>query len=205
MTPFKSGWTALSCYPTPASDAVHGIDIRLARDPAGSLTLQYVLRADMLHVRIPPKAPSVRADGLWTHTCFEAFIAPAVGAAYYALNFSPSLQSAIYSFGAYRQGMSPTDVTVPPRLAVRSFDDRLELDAIIRLDDLKALQGAHTLKLAATAVVEDEGGTLSYWALKHAPGKPDFHHQDGFVLELPVPAGDRLASRSVGKPMDPPK
>jgi hypothetical protein len=54
----------------------------------------------------------------------------------------------------------------------------------VGLHELSALQGAHTLKLALTAVIEDSSGTLSYWALKHAPNKPDFHHSDGFVLEL---------------------
>jgi hypothetical protein len=186
MTPFKSEWTALACHPTAVSGAVRGVDIRLAREASGSLTLRYVLRAHMLHVRIPPMAAPARADGLWAHTCFEAFIAPAAaGVAYYELNFSPSRQWAIYSFEAYRQGMSPTDVTVPPQLTVRAFDDRLELDATFGLDGLKDLRAAHTLKLAVSAVVEDDSGTLSYWALKHAPGRPDFHHGDGFVLELP--------------------
>lgn len=186
MTPFNSEWTPLAGYPTAVSGAVRGVDIRVAREASGALTLRYLLHADMLHVRIPPAAPPTRADGLWAHTCFEAFIAPgAQGAPYYELNFSPSRQWALYSFEAYRQGMSPTDVTVPPKLTVRAFDDRLELSATIGLDDLKGLRAAHTLKLAVTAVVEDDSGTLSYWALKHAPDKPDFHHRDGFVLELP--------------------
>jgi hypothetical protein len=186
MTHFKSEWTALACYPTTLSGAVRGVDIRLAREPSGSLNIRYVLRADMFHVRIPPKVPPARADGLWAHTCFEAFIAPAGAAgAYYELNFSPSLQWAIYSFEAYRQSMSPADVSAPPEVTVRTFDDRLELDATIGLDDLKGLRAAPTLKLAVAAVVEDDSGTLSYWALKHAPGKPDFHRGDGFVLELP--------------------
>ena len=103
---------------------------------------------------------------------------------YYELNFSPSRQWAIYRFSRYREGMSPTDVTAPPELHVRRFDDRLELEAVIRLPDLTALEAGCTLKLALTAVVEDNSGTLSYWALKHAPGKPDFHHPNGFVLEL---------------------
>jgi hypothetical protein len=42
-----------------------------------------------------------------------------------------------------------------------------------------------SLALALSAVVEDEHGGLSYWALKHPPGKPDFHHPDLFVLHLP--------------------
>ncbi|HEY6923377.1 MAG TPA: DOMON-like domain-containing protein [Steroidobacteraceae bacterium] len=185
MTPLESEWIALASYPTAPGGAVRGVDIRIAREPRGSLTLQYVLRADMLHLRVPPTARPARADGLWMHTCFEAFIASAAAStAYYELNFSPSLQWAIYSFEAYRQGMSPTAVTVPPKLTVRAFDDRLELDAAIELHDLQALGATHTLKLAVTAVIEDDSGTLSYWALKHAPGKPDFHHPDGFALEL---------------------
>ena len=35
-----------------------------------------------------------------------------------------------------------------------------------------------------TAVVEDDRGSLSYWALRHAPGNPDFHDPDAFALEL---------------------
>jgi len=35
-----------------------------------------------------------------------------------------------------------------------------------------------------SAVIEEESGTLSYWALRHAPGRADFHHPDGFALEL---------------------
>jgi len=175
---------SLTRYAAASSDVVHGIDIRVHRVPK-SLTFQYVLRADMRRVRVPFSEASVRTDGLWRHTCFEAFIASA-DAGYYELNFSPSAQWAIYSFQGYRERMSPVDVMAPPDLAVRHFDDRLEVDATVRTDDLVALREAHTLKLAVTAVIEDDSGTLSYWALKHAPGKPDFHHTDGFVLELPT-------------------
>jgi len=186
MTPCKSEWTALACYPTTLTDAVRGINVCVQLDPSGLLTVRYVLRAETLHVRVPPPQPAARADGLWKHTCFEAFIAPGdPHEGYYELNFSPSSEWAIYSFAAYRKGMSPTEVRAPPGLAVRRFDDRLELDAALDLADLKGLREAPTLKLAVTAVVEDDSGNLTYWALKHAAGKPDFHHQDGFVLELP--------------------
>jgi hypothetical protein len=52
------------------------------------------------------------------------------------------------------------------------------------LHDLIGLQGTPHLRVALSAVVEEENGTLSYWALRHAPGKADFHCPDGFVLEL---------------------
>lgn len=41
-------------------------------------------------------------------------------------------------------------------------------------------------RAAITAVIEEADGTKSYWALAHPAGKPDFHHPDGFVLELNV-------------------
>ena len=34
------------------------------------------------------------------------------------------------------------------------------------------------------AVIEEESGAISYWALRHA-GKPDFHQASAFALELP--------------------
>jgi hypothetical protein len=40
--------------------------------------------------------------------------------------------------------------------------------------------------LGLSAVIEEMNGRLSYWALAHPPGKPDFHHADCFALELPA-------------------
>jgi hypothetical protein len=40
------------------------------------------------------------------------------------------------------------------------------------------------LRLGLAAIVEDKARVLSYWALKHPAEKPDFHHADGFVVEL---------------------
>jgi hypothetical protein len=39
-------------------------------------------------------------------------------------------------------------------------------------------------RLGVSAVIEESDGAKSYWALKHAPGKPDFHHADSFAYEL---------------------
>jgi hypothetical protein len=183
MTFVETQWAPLVGYGS-RGDSTRGVDVRVRRKEPDALVFEYVLRAEMPRIRVPSGQPPGRADGLWKHTCFEAFIAVADAQRYYELNFSPSGRWAIYSFSGYRSGMSPTDVTVPPELDVRRFDDRLELDASIRLSDLIAREGGRTLKLALTAVVEDDSGTLSYWALQHAPGKPDFHHPDGFVLEL---------------------
>ena len=49
------------------------------------------------------------------------------------------------------------------------------------------LPAAGDWRLGLTAVVEETGGRISYWALAHPAGRPDFHRADCFVLELPAP------------------
>ena len=48
-----------------------------------------------------------------------------------------------------------------------------------------ALPWDRTGELGISAVIEEQDGRLSYWALAHPPGKPDFHHRDCFALRLP--------------------
>lgn len=178
----ETQWASLVGHATNGGGPVHGIDVGVRKGQPGELVFQYLLRGHMSRVRIPAaQQVPARTDGLWKHTCFEAFIVDPELPGYHEVNFSPSRQWAAYRFSGYREGMSPDDVTSAPVVAVRRLDDRLELDATLRL---ASLQGGRTLKLALTAVVEDDSGTLSYWALRHAPGKPDFHHPNGFVLEL---------------------
>jgi hypothetical protein len=183
MTFVATQWAPLVGYGS-HSDAIGAVDVRVRSREPHELIFQYVLRAQMSRIRVPSAQSPDRADDLWKHTCFEAFIAVSGVPGYHELNFSPSGRWAIYGFSAYRDGMSPTNVTVSPVLDVRRFDDRLELDVAIRLPDLVGRLAGRMLKLALSTVVEDDSGTLSYWALKHAPGKPDFHHPDSFALEL---------------------
>ena len=42
------------------------------------------------------------------------------------------------------------------------------------------------IALGLSAVIEEADGNVSYWALAHPPGKPDFHHSDCLALELPA-------------------
>ena len=49
-----------------------------------------------------------------------------------------------------------------------------------------AIDGPGAWEAAIAAVIEEANGTKSYWALAHPSEKPDFHHPDGFVLELPA-------------------
>ncbi|HET9391598.1 MAG TPA: DOMON-like domain-containing protein [Steroidobacteraceae bacterium] len=176
----------LAAHPSSPSEAIGGLEVDVRAGADGVLTLSYVLWGDMTRIRLPAAEAiatedSRRADGLWKHTCFEAFLARAGSSEYCELNFSPAGQWAAYHFDSYRQGMRPLELGAAPRVSVRRARERLELDAHVRL--LPADNTDH-MKLALCAVVEEESGTLRYWAARHPTGNPDFHHPDGFILEL---------------------
>jgi hypothetical protein len=175
----------LICHPaTPASPAVQGIEVLIARDAEGALHLGYVLHADVSQVKVPPQKEPQRMDGLWKHTCFEAFIADAEGPGYCELNFAPSSEWAAYRFTGYREGMAPLDIETLRLVGVKPGERGLGLNAVVQWNGAPELRASARNRAALTAVVEESDGRISYWALRHPPGKPDFHHPDGFVLEL---------------------
>ena len=160
------------------------IDVEAARPRPGSLVLRYVVTGRMADLRLPPVAAPARADGLWRHTCFEAFVRASPGAAYYEFNIAPSSQWAAYRFGDYRSGMSVASEVSAPRIEVQSNGGCFDLRASLALDRLPGLPGDTEWRLGLSAVIEEAGGGISYWALAHPPGKADFHHSDCLALEL---------------------
>lgn len=183
-------------HPDIPSDGVHRVAASAELAGPDSLRFQYALEADPLLVRVPPPVTDpARTDKLWAHTCFEAFVGLAQSPAYLELNFSPSGQWAVYRFDAYRQGMAPA-LDAAPRLALRHGKGRLELQAEVGLNELlrslgHAGAGERSLRIALSTVVEGREGGLSYWALRHAPGRPDFHHPESFSLALELPRNPR--------------
>jgi hypothetical protein len=166
--------------------AVDGIQVEAARPGPGALVLRYILTGRTDALRLPPAAAPARGDGLWRHSCFEAFLRVPPGPAYAEFNFAPSLKWAAYRFDGYRSGMTVAEGIGAPRLEVRSGPDRFELRARLDLERLPGRSGAAPWRLGLAAVIEDTSGATSHWALAHPPGKPDFHHSDCFALELPV-------------------
>ena len=188
MSSIDTQSAVLTAHPSTPNDAVRSLGVRLRAEEPGVLVFQYSLDADMSRIRVPPNGSGLRSDGLWKHTCFEAFVAPADASGYHEFNFSPSLDWAIYRFRAYREGMAPAEIGRAPEISVRRGDDALELQVAVRLSgDLADSRDARHLRIALAAVIEDENGRLSYWGLRHPPGKPDFHHPDGFALEMARP------------------
>ncbi len=174
----------LSAHRDTPGEAVWGITVEVSLIAGTNLGCNYSLHGDLAQVRVPGARTGRRADGLWQHTCFEVFVAAAGDPGYLEFNFSPGLDWAAYQFAGYRDGMQPANLARAPGLNVRRTPDRLDLSATVHLAGLGTRFAASHLRLALAAVVEEDDGRLSYWALQHPPGNPDFHHPDGFALEL---------------------
>ncbi len=175
-------WHTLVCHPANSALPLRGI-AALVRRAGGAILLTFRLEGDLGRIRIPAPRPARIGDELWRHTCFEAFVGIEGRQAYHEFNFSASGEWTVYAFADYRRGVPLTDEAMDPQIAVRIDADRLELDALIRLDRLSAAHPPAPLCVGLAAIVETGDG-FSYWALRHPPGRPDFHRAEGFALKL---------------------
>lgn len=183
----------LAPHPATPCEAVRSIEVRVKRR-AGLLDLTYTVEGDSRLVRLPRPAPPQRVDGLWRHTCLEAFLAPQgqwpasaseraaspVGAPYVELNFSPSGEWAAYAFEAYRSGMRPLEALAAPVIALTRHSGDAPWRVHVALE-IGSIVGDAPARLALAAVIEDAEGRLAYWALRHPADTPDFHDADGFA------------------------
>jgi hypothetical protein len=182
-TPAQSP-AALYSHPDTPCAAVEQIQSTIWLDEKKVLRVSYTVTGDIDRLVVPPQGAPRRADGLWRHTCFEAFVGAKNDVEYYEFNFSPSGEWAAYGFSDYRDGGPIEDDALAPKIVARRNAQTLELDARIHLERLAGLQLDVRLWLGLSAVIEDANGQLSYWALKHPLGKPDFHHTDCFAVEI---------------------
>ena len=173
----------LTCHPQTPSQSIREIDVAVQEAKSGSLMLTFCLAGDISGLSIPASRSPRRTDRLWRHTCFEAFVMAGEGPEYREFNFSPSGEWAVYDFRAYRNG-DVSENNLAPGIVVHKTMDRLELGAEIGRG---LLPHGRQLRLGLSAVVEDAAGLLSYWALRHPPGRPDFHHTDAFAIQMRNP------------------
>jgi hypothetical protein len=170
--------------PGATQDVVQELSVQISRPAPDQLALDYRLVADLASLRLPEPRPASRSDGLWRHSCFEAFIGHAGSGDYWEYNFSPSGAWAAYHFSGYREGMAPLMKGAAPQITQKIGADSCEVFAILDFSWLAKSNAGVGLRLGLAAVIEDRARVLSYWALKHPSGKPDFHHADSFVVTL---------------------
>lgn len=151
----------------------HWLQLRFRVEGAAALTL-------------PAPAGRGRADGLWQTTCFELFLKPAGGSGYIEFNLSPSQRWNAYAFDDYRAGMRELTMPRAPVCTMRAGQSFAIFDAAIARSGLPA----EACAVGLSAVIEEVGGTKSYWALAHPDsGPPDFHHAACFASWLEAPRG----------------
>jgi hypothetical protein len=125
-----------------------------------------------------PGGRGERRDGLWKTTCFEAFLQAEDETDYREWNFSPSTDWAAYDFSARRDGMREADVGADPYIRMEDNLTWWTLGATI------AVPTGIGWRLGLSAVIEEQDGTKSYWALAHGGDKPDFHDPGCFTARL---------------------
>ncbi len=195
----------LLCHPDTPNVAVHTLQADaewMKQGPRFRLTLSYRLIGDLNGLSIPPLSASTsteRTEGLWEHCCFEAFVTRTGETSYREFNFSPSGQWAAYAFSNYRQREPTLDPQAMPEIKVQRLADGLLLEALVDDEALAttaqtaagSASGVGSFQLGLSAVVEANDGRRSYWALRHAVGKPtpkpDFHNRETFILALTAP------------------
>ena len=144
-----------------------------------STNIWFGIGAPVQRFVIPETSEPARAEDLWQTTCFEAFLRIPGADPYREWNFAPSSEWAAYDFASYRDGRSDAEVAAP---YIR-IEDNLTwwaLGATIGVD------ADAVWALGLSAILEEQDGTISYWALAHPPGeKPDFHDPACFAAHLP--------------------
>lgn len=166
----------LTPHPDTPSTAVDRIEVDIERRE-DFIWLRYAVYGEVGRVLWPQASEPERVDELWRHTCFELFAPTDDG--YREFNLSPSGAWASYRFDGYRSGMTPSDERAQV-LGLEAAEAWATLEALV-----EPPPGA--TRMGLSAVIEDVDGSISYWALAHPPGKPDFHHPDSFALILPPP------------------
>lgn len=169
-----------------ANNMPYGIAVSVAAawTAAQGLRLEYRLRGAIAPLRLPPPAAPQAADGLWQHTCCEAFVAVPGEPAYREFNFSPSSRWAAYRFDAYRQRDMDWQPPAQPVVSLQAAGEDIRLLADIPASLLPA---SACLDVGLTVVIETLTGDKSYWALRHCGQQPDFHLRDSFILHLNRP------------------
>ena len=176
------GTHSLVCHPQTPALAVKRIDVSWTILPAGLLMLRWKVDGAGALV-VPPFAGRARTDGLWQTTCFELFVKAPGAESYAEFNLSPSERWAAYDFAGYRAGMAERAVERAPVCTPRRGGSVLIFDAAIPVRALPPLPWVYGL----TAVIEEEGGVKSYWAMAHPPEKPDFHDPACMAGRLAAP------------------
>lgn len=175
---------ALTRHADTPSTAIERVEAFVMGDERGALRLCYRLVGDAQRVAadaLPSGAMPQRRDELWRRTCCELFVQDADGSGYVEYNFAPCGDWAAYRFESYRAGRAACESSAP-RIVLERTRAMLTLTVTLLDQPLEALAGRR-IGLACIAATANE---VSYWALAHPAGAPDFHHLCAFAATVAI-------------------
>jgi hypothetical protein len=172
----------LVAHPDHPPAGITGVEARIIGRDANWLRARWRVEGSQQLV-VPPFAVKGRTDDLWQTTCFELYLKPLGGEPYCEVNLSPSERWNAYDFDGYRAGMRERPFPHEPECTIRLGSTFAIFDAAIPVAGLPQVDCA----MGLSAILEEQGGVKSYWALAHPEGKPDFHAPACFAAELPAP------------------
>ncbi len=171
-------------HPSSACGAIRRFHAAIEFGPSlEELRISFRVDGEIGQLQLPERGSALRKDGLWQHSCFEAFLRSDAGDYYYEFNFAPSGNWAAYRFASRREGRQSPAMPAP-LLEFRRAADVFELNSTIALSGIPDFAEAQALQAGLAAVIEDQNGGLSYWALAHRAAQPDFHDPETFGLRV---------------------
>ena len=174
----------LVCHPDTPAKAAQSISVEVELSFDEGFALRFVVDGEIGALVLPRGEGELviadsGTDGLWQSSCFEAFLTEGQPD-YTEFNYAPDGRWACYQFDDYRS-LLRVDQLAPWRMEVERTPGRYAM----RIEP--GIFPDAGSRLALSAVIEEIDGTKSYWALRHPPGKPDFHHPDCFAMTLGAP------------------
>ena len=199
--PVLAAFTAVSltAHTRDGPGPVRALTVSGALHRSGVLALEFAVTADLRELRFAPSSCHARrSDELWRQTCFELFAARDDEPGYCEFNFTPSGEWAAYAFEGYRQARRDATQDRIDVSTQAAADGPLRLRARLNLATALGLDAqalAHERwRLNCSAIIEDNAGALSYWAVYHPGAQPDFHDRAGFAIALGAAAPPRTAT-----------
>lgn len=150
------------------------------------IKIDYIITGDISSIVIEKcNATPQRLIGLWKKTCFEFFLRSGKYKEYMEFNFSSSLNWNCFNFNSETKDLTEWNIINTPKVKIVKTEDRIEMNVIIEKVNLAlAHQDFKKSEYSTTAVllIEDEKGDIieTFWAIKHADMKPNFHHPESY-------------------------
>lgn len=133
------------------------------------------------------KLNQLRSDLLWQKTCFEMFFKATDKDDYFEININEQGEWNIYQFESYRNPQKPYPES-NGQLVSFFYDESQQVFACaMHITDFFTFRSPHEISANLCSVLKlKPDNNSTYWALKHASEKPDFHNQNSFILKRKI-------------------